>query len=105
MPNETLVAIPQNFESPNSIRLFLSRLLEELDIVLGLRGDSESGSTVLEDLASRIEQLESSIKQLTDLTLRIETLESSIANHASRIETLESSSAALTQRVETLEGV
>lgn len=38
--NESIVAIPPNVEEPLVLKRFLQRLIEELDQVLGFRGDN-----------------------------------------------------------------
>jgi len=40
MPNQTIASVPPNVEEPIVLKRFLLRLIEELDIVLGYRGDS-----------------------------------------------------------------
>ncbi len=56
MPNETLIAIPMNVAEPDNLIRFLRSLIEELDLILGLRGNDpyvkESQLTTATDTGS-----------------------------------------------------
>lgn len=54
MPNETLIAVPHKLENPREFRLFLVKLVEKIDVVLGYRGDS--GYVTNEQFQSDLEQ-------------------------------------------------
>jgi len=92
MSNQTIVAVPTKFEEFKQIRAFIVRLVTELDIVLGYRGEdpyvtattltttgSSSSRTVgeqLEELKKAIEELESVVATGDATTLeRLDTIQ------------------------------
>ena len=74
MPNETLVNIPIDVAEPTSLRKFLTKLIEELDLVLGLRGGDKyvaesaliGSDLTLVSLATGITALESAIGNVAE---------------------------------------
>ena len=66
MPNQSLITVPTDVTKPNQLRWFLTRLVEELDRVLGLRGDTEYVKT--SDLAelSTIADLANAVSAITE---------------------------------------
>lgn len=62
MTNESLISIPADLSEPSELRNFLVHLVEELDVVLGNRGDSKSlpeqVAQLVETLAEQSEQIE-----------------------------------------------
>lgn len=97
MTNQTLIAVPAGVaETTDTIQLFLTRLVEELDIVLGYRGNSTyistadvdvGGLTTLQDLFDASETLTASLGELTEI---VETNASNIDSNTDSISSLES---------------
>lgn len=79
--NESIVAIPPNVEEPLVLKRFLQRLIEELDQVLGFRGDNplvrqaelntattsvtNQTQTTLAGVAELLTTLEAQVQELT----------------------------------------
>lgn len=79
--NESIVAIPPNVEEPLVLKRFLQRLVEELDQVLGFRGDdalvrqselnsatssvTQSAETTLAGVAEALVTVQEQVAQLT----------------------------------------
>lgn len=79
--NESIVAIPPNVEEPLVLKRFLQRLIEELDQVLGFRGDNplvrqselntattsvtNQAQTTLAGVAELLATLEAQVQELT----------------------------------------
>lgn len=65
MANGTLIAVPPNVDSPQALRLFLTRLIEKLDIAFGYRGNTSF--VTQNDIASLAssDTLQKSIQELT----------------------------------------
>lgn len=71
MANQTIISVPTNFADFKQIRTFVIRLIEQLDIVLGYRGNSGyevsgTASTLLADVVS--ENTEQQLKFGTELS-------------------------------------
>ena len=62
MANQSLVAIPPNVEEPIVLKRFLSRLVEQLDIVLGNRAGPQNKYADQQQLVSLNEQLTTNLK-------------------------------------------
>ena len=86
MINQTLVGIPANFENFKQIRIFLLRLIERLDIVLGYRSTEGYASAAevtsvitatKEDLITLKEATEQSLDSIDTL---LETLETTLSD-------------------------
>lgn len=71
---QTIAQIPYNLEDPTSFNRFLSTLVENLDTVLGFRGDTkyvtdkdlQSQGSSLSDLSGQLRTLSAKSKQLTE---------------------------------------
>jgi hypothetical protein len=76
MANQTLISVPPNVEEPVVLRRFLSRLLEQLDVVLGNRGAETNEQYVSQQdlLASAATLTESLEVASTTLANLIDTL-------------------------------
>lgn len=61
MPNQTIIAVPVDVAEPQVLKRFLTRLIEELDLVLGFRGEdpyvSQSDLSGIRDTATTIVDL------------------------------------------------
>ena len=55
MPNQTLIVVPTDLDDTETLQWFLTRLVEELDIILGYRGER---SDTLASLAAAIKELQ-----------------------------------------------
>jgi len=64
MANQTLIQVPTNVGEPEELQRFLQHLIEELDIVLGYRGDKQYASQ--EDLSTVVTQLQASVTTLQE---------------------------------------
>lgn len=89
MPNSTLVSVPAKFDDLKQLRVFVVKLIEKLDIVLGYRGSAgyetagtaESLTTItlntLNEAISEVEQtidsLTAIIEDLSEVTYKSET--------------------------------
>lgn len=81
MPNESLIAVPVDVAEPFVLKRFLTRLIEELDIVLGYRGGDpylrssdiksveqglEGTTTTLNGLDRAISETDATVSQLVE---------------------------------------
>jgi hypothetical protein len=72
MANESIIAVPVDVAEPKVLKRFLTRLIEELDLVLGFRGgdpyvsqsDLVGASTSLLDLAKLVKALTDTLSEL-----------------------------------------
>lgn len=80
MPNETIAAVPANVNEPVVLKRFLDRLIERLDIVLGLRGDS--GYITATDLEQGLSTIGTSeeVEALAASLAEVEESNSALAN-------------------------
>lgn len=79
--NESIVAIPPNVEEPQVLTRFLQRLVEELDLVLGFRGDdalvkqsqlTSATSDVAETAATTLSGVALALAELTEVVSTLE---------------------------------
>jgi len=94
MPNQTIASVPANVEEPTVLKRFLLRLIEELDIVLGYRGDSSyvsqsqltSATAPLEvTLSSVSEQATANLASISDIEEQAQTTLDAIDVNSSAI--------------------
>lgn len=91
MSNESIIAVPSNVEEPGQARLFLNKLVEQLDVSLGFRFDAASGpSTNFQ-------------KKLTEARTPTGTLSEQIQDAVNRIAVLEEDLAILEGLVEDIQ--
>lgn len=57
MANQSLISVPPNLSDPVVVHRFLSRLVEQLDIILGYRGDSAFKYVNQEELSEQSTEL------------------------------------------------
>ena len=81
MPNETLIAVPIKLDNPRELRLFLAKLVEKLDVVLGYRGDS--GYVTSDQFQADLQQFGG---QTSTLAERVEQLENAVATAQEQLE-------------------
>jgi len=123
--NESLVAIPPDVAEPEVLRRFLLRLVEELDSVLGFRGNDslvrqsdlsqtseglDSARVTLSSLSEELTTLSDLVREITeesevgadslqaqisDLESRLSSAESTIASHTAELANHETRIAAL----------
>ncbi|RKY53161.1 MAG: hypothetical protein DRP93_07020 [Candidatus Neomarinimicrobiota bacterium] len=94
MPNESIIAVPIDVAEPVQLRRFINKLVEELDLVLGYRGQNKyvassdliGADLTLATLASGLASLE---EYLETLTGTLTTAESSIEDNATAIAAVE----------------
>lgn len=79
--NESIVAIPPNVEEPQVLTRFLQRLVEELDLVLGFRGDdalvkqsqlTSAASDVAATAATTLSGVALALEELTEVVSTLE---------------------------------
>jgi hypothetical protein len=97
MPNETIAAVPANVAEPVTLKRFLDRLIEKLDIVLGFRGDDgyitsndlEAGLNptldTIAEIASAIQLLQ---RELASLEESSEDLTTTVSDNTEAISTI-----------------
>ena len=100
MANQSVIAVPQTVEDPRILKRFLSRLVEEVDILLGYRADTTGALISQADLIRQATELEDALKLAKDaLTQATEKLDESLAADVDkllgRVSTLENSVAAI----------
>ena len=74
MSKQSLSAVPPDVAKPEVLKRFLSRLIEELDIVLGFRGTGKDKYVSQQELNSAAETLSSLVKGLSEATSRFQQL-------------------------------
>lgn len=97
MPNETIAAVPANVAEPVTLKRFLDRLIEKLDIVLGFRGDDgyitgtdlEAGlNPALDTLAEIATAIQTLQRELTSLEESSEDLTATVSDNTEAISTI-----------------
>lgn len=85
--------MPANVELPDVLKRFLNHLIEELDVVLGFRGDAAyvkqsdlTGSVTT--IAELVDTLALTNEQVQELTESIETLVASVATNTDAVDTI-----------------
>jgi len=58
MNNQSIISVPPNVEDPVVLRRFLSRLVEELDVVFGKRGGEDEQYVKKAEIEALIAELE-----------------------------------------------
>lgn len=71
MSKQSLSAVPPNVANPEVLKRFLSRLIEELDVVLGFRGTGKDKYVSQQELTSAAETLSSLEQRLAEATARL----------------------------------
>lgn len=122
MANESIIAVPPNINEPIVLQRFLTRLVEQLDIVLGNRAgpnkqytsqeqlliESDKLSKLLEDasnsLEAAIQQVDSlSNEAILTLTERIIIIEAKDVEQDNRLDAIETLNATQNSRLDVLE--
>lgn len=81
--NQTIAQIPSDLSDPNSMRRFLSTLVQNLDKVLGYSGDSKyTTDKQLDSTNTTVSELDQTTATLTDTT---ETISTSLADTQSDV--------------------
>lgn len=88
--NESIAAVPVDIRDPDTLKRFLDRLVERLDIVLGYRGSNSYVSTAdVDELTKNIaETVESLLSDLSGLQLRIDELAAELAAQLEQLEAI-----------------
>ena len=85
MSNQTLIAVPTNLDNGRELRLFLTRLVEKLDVILGYRGsetftsnpqfaqDLHQFSAQTNTIANRLTQTETTLAEAIQALDEIQT--------------------------------
>lgn len=108
MANESLISVPPNVEDPRVLQRFLTRLVEQLDIILGRRVGVSTEYVDQAQLQKRVNELLQFIDDATVLIEQnIEELDNLLSDAAQKLkqdlQQLESGLAALTLLVDSLE--
>lgn len=74
MSKQSLSAVPPDVSKPEVLKRFLSRLIEELDVVLGFRGTGKDKYVSQQELNSAAETLSSLSAGLSDVSRRFQQL-------------------------------
>jgi len=74
MSKQSLSAVPPDIAKPEVLKRFLTRLLEQLDTILGLRGTGQEKYVSQQDLASAAETLSSLQSELSTSVRRFQQL-------------------------------
>jgi len=88
MANSSLIGVPTDFKDLGQIRIFLMRLIEKLDVILGLRASSKYISA--KDLAGATLVTSSALEDLKELLeLQITALEKELTSTEDRVDDLD----------------
>lgn len=71
MPNQSLISVPPNIADPVVLQRFLSRLVEQLDVVLGHRGSSNLKYVNQEELSEQTTELTRLLQDYFEQTLAV----------------------------------
>ena len=67
MANQSIISVPPNVEDPTVLRRFLSRLVEQLDVVVGNRAGPNDQYVSQEELLTQAEELTREIENARDI--------------------------------------